>query len=268
MSDGTEGASPRYATIETWPAATILAALHDNQLSAVAAVRATLPSIEGAAEAAAARLQEVGVLAYAGAGTSGRIAVQDGAELPPTFGWPRARLLLCIAGGAGALLQAVEGAEDDEAAARADIATLGPGDVLVAVAASGRTPYTAAAMATARNHGALTIGIANNPDSRLLQAAEHPILLATGAEPVAGSTRMGAGTAQKAALNLFSTLLMMRLGRVHRGRMLDMQASNDKLRTRAVQMLCELEGVSSEMAQAALEASGGAVRAALERLRR
>lgn len=259
----TEGASPRYAAIETWPSGAALDAMLENQLAAVAAVRPALPALEAAALEAAERLRGGGTLAYAGAGTSGRIGVQDGAELPPTFDWPRDRLRLLIAGGPPALIHASEGAEDEAA----PTLELGPQDVLVGIAASGTTPYTIGCVRAARALGALTIGIANSPGAPLLQAAEHAVLLPTGPEPIAGSTRMGAGTAQKVALNLFSTLVMMRLGRVYRGRMVDMLARNVKLKHRAVRMLRELSGADEAEAVAALAATGGALKPALLVLR-
>lgn len=266
MSDlpATEGHDPRYADIETWPPATILAALLENQLAAVAAVRPALPAIEAAAEAAATRLQAGGRLAYAGAGTSGRIAIQDGAELPPTFDWPRDRLAFLMAGGNAALVQAAEGAEDDPSGRDAN--TLGPQDVLLALAASGATPYTLACLKTARSNGALTIALANSPGP-LLQAAEHPILLPTGPEPIAGSTRLGAGTAQKVALNLFSTLLMTRLHHVYHGQMVDMRATNAKLRRRAIRILCNLETATPPEAEAALHEAEGHLKLAVLLLR-
>jgi len=162
------------------------------------------------------RLRDGGRLAYAGAGTSGRLAVQDGAELMPTFSWPQDRLLLLIAGGPQALIEAVEGAEDESEQA-VDLVrrhAIGTRDVLIAVAASGTTPFTLAALREAKALGALTIGIANNRDTPLLADAEHPIWLDTGPEPIAGSTRMKGGTAQRIALNVLSSLIMIRLGRV------------------------------------------------------
>lgn len=248
----TEAASPRYQDIETWPDAAVLEALWEAQMAAVAAVRPALPVLEAAVTAATARLRAGGRLAYAGAGTSGRIAVQDGAELTPTFNWPRDRLLLLMAGGDEALVRAVEGAEDQTEVAVA----FGPLDVLVAVAASGTTPYTMACLRAAKAAGALSIGVASSPGTPLLAEADHAVLLDTGAEAVAGSTRLKAGTAQKAALNLFSTLLMTRLGRVYRGQMVDMLARNTKLRRRAVRMLVELTGTRPEQAAAALETTG------------
>jgi N-acetylmuramic acid 6-phosphate etherase len=237
----------------------------EGQLEAVAAVRRALPQITHAADAAAERLGGSGRLIYAGAGTSGRIAVQDGAELGPTFGWPAVQLVFAMAGGEAALLNSVEGAEDDAAdgAAQMAQAMTGPADVVIGVAASGATPFTLAAITEARRRGALTIGLANNPGAPLLDAAEFSVLLDTGSEVLAGSTRMKAGTAQKTALNLISTAIMIRLGRVYKGQMVDMQLSNAKLRKRAVTMVAGLAGCGQAEAAAALAASGGRIKAAV-----
>ncbi|PZA06753.1 MULTISPECIES: N-acetylmuramic acid 6-phosphate etherase [unclassified Meiothermus] len=263
----TEVSSPRYKDLDTWQPGEILEALLERQFAAIAAVRAARASLEAAALAAATRLRQGGRLAYAGAGTSGRLAVQDGAELPPTYGWPQERLVYLLAGGPEALLHPVEGAEDDEAAGREAASRLTQEDVLVGVAASGRTPYTVAALREARARGVLTIGIANNPDTPLLQEAQHPIFLDTGPEVVAGSTRMAAGTAQKAALNLLSTLTMIRLGRVYGNRMVEVTLTNQKLWNRALRTLQELTGSERERAEAALEAAGGRVSLAVLLLR-
>ncbi len=268
-SSATERASGRFADLEAWPAADILEALWEGQMSAVAALRGALGPIERAAAAALPRLRGQGRLVYAGAGTSGRIAAADGAELPPTFDWPGQRVVLLVAGGTAALTTAIENAEDRADQAEADLAAagVGPEDVVLALAASGTTPYTLACLRAARQTGALTIGIANSPGAPLLAAAEHPILLETGAEVLAGSTRMKAGTAQKAALNLFSTLVMIGLGRVWRGQMVDMVARNDKLRARALRMLCELTGAEEAAARAALATTGLRVKPAVLVLR-
>ncbi len=265
----TERPSARFAELEAWPAADILEALWDGQMAAVAAVRAALASIERAAAASLPRLRGRGRLVYAGAGTSGRIAAADGAELPPTFDWPSGRVVVLVAGGPAALTQAIENAEDRADRAEADVTgcRVGPEDVLLALAASGATPYTLACVRAARQAGALTIGLANSPGAPLLAAAEHPILLDTGAEVLAGSTRMKAGTAQKAALNLFSTLVMIGLGRVWRGQMVDMVARNDKLRARALRMLCALTDSDDATARAALAATGMRVKPAVLVLR-
>jgi len=255
----TESSSPRYKDLDTWEAGEILEALFDRQLSAVAAVRAARSAIEAAALAATQRLRHGGRLAYAGAGTSGRLAVQDGAELSPTYGWPQDRLVYLLAGGENALLRPVEGAEDDAEAGREAARALTDLDVLVGVAASGRTPYTVAALEEARARGTLTIGIANNPDTPLLRVAQHPIFLDTGPEVVAGSTRMGAGTAQKVALNLFSTLTMIRLGRVYGNRMVEVALTNHKLWKRGVEILRELTGSEWGQAEATLRVADGRV---------
>jgi len=255
----TESSSPRYKDLDTWEAGEILEALFDRQLSAVAAVRAARSAIEAAALAATQRLRHGGRLAYAGAGTSGRLAVQDGAELSPTYGWPQDRLVYLLAGGENALLRPVEGAEDEAEAGREAARALTDLDVLVGVAASGRTPYTVAALEEARARGTLTIGIANNPDTPLLRVAQHPIFLDTGPEVVAGSTRMGAGTAQKVALNLFSTLTMIRLGRVYGNRMVEVALTNHKLWKRGVEILRELTGSEWGQAEATLRVADGRV---------
>ncbi|WP_029031638.1 N-acetylmuramic acid 6-phosphate etherase [Salinarimonas rosea] len=261
----TERISARYVDLDAWETGEALEAMLEGQLSAVAAVRAALPAIGRAVDDAAARLGETGRLVYLGAGTSGRIAVQDGAELTPTFDWPRERLVFAIAGGEGALVASAEGAEDDEDAAIAamDAAALGPADVAIGVAASGTTPFTIAGIARARAAGALTIGIASNADAPLLAAAERAILLETGGEPIAGSTRMKAGTAQKVALNLISTGIMLRMGRVYRGMMVNMRAANAKLRRRAEVIVARIAGCEEEVARAALAEADGDIKVAV-----
>jgi len=210
-------------------------------------------------------MRQGGRLVYAGAGTSGRLAVQDGVELTPTYNWPSDRLVFLVAGGTGALMRSVEGAEDNVEAAREEVAAaeVGPNDVLIAVAASGRTPYAVAALEAARERGALTIAIANNPGTPLLTAADHPIVADTGAEIVAGSTRMKAGTAQKAALNMLSTAIMLRCGLVHRGLMVNMRISNEKLFQRARRMVATLAGIDEARAADALELAGNDLRRAV-----
>lgn len=260
----TERISARYVDLDAWETGEALEAMLEGQLSAVAAVRAALPGIGRAVDDAAARLGEAGRLVYVGAGTSGRIAVQDGAELTPTFDWPRERLVFAIAGGEGALIASAEGAEDDADAAIAamDAAALGPADVVIGVAASGATPYTLAGIRRARAAGALTIGVASNRDAPLLAAAERPILIETGGELIAGSTRMKAGTAQKVTLNLISTGVMVRMGRVYRGMMVNMRAANDKLRRRAEVIVARVAGCDAQAARAALAESAGDIKVA------
>jgi N-acetylmuramic acid 6-phosphate etherase len=261
----TERHSPRYSAIETWSPGDILEAMIEGQLAAVAAVRAARPALAEAALAIEPRLRDGGRLAYAGAGTSGRLAVQDGAELMPTFSWPQERLLLLIAGGRDALVKSVEGAEDksEEAIRLVRYYEMATRDVLIAVAASGTTPFTLACLREAKQRGALTIAIANNRDTPLLAEAEHPIWLDTGPEPIAGSTRMKAGTAQRVALNLLSSLVMIRLGRVYRGLMVDLKAVNKKLLRRSEKILLDLSGRSREEVQDALHRAEGNVKTAL-----
>lgn len=191
--------------------------------------------------------------------------MQDGVELGPTFGWPADRLAFVIAGGMAALAQSAEGAEDNVADARAQIAALGltPNDIVIGVAASGRTPFTVAAVEAARAAGAMTIGISNNRRTVLLDVAEHPILADTGAEIIAGSTRLKAGTAQKVILNMLSTAMMLQIGRVYRGLMVDMLISNDKLLVRAHQMVASLTNCSEANAIKAVEAAGRDIKQAV-----
>ena len=253
---GTEDASRSYAGLDLWPTGDVVAAMCEGQLDAAAAVQSQVEAIARAADEAAERLQHPsGRLVYVGAGTSGRLAVLDGVELEPTFGWSRDRMIFGIAGGLDALAGSVEGAEDDEDSARALVrsADLDRNDVVIGVAASGTTPFTVAAVREASAAGALTVGIASNANTPLLLAAKHPIFLDTGTELVAGSTRMKAGTAQKIALNLLSTAIMVRLGRVHDGLMVDMRVSNRKLRTRAIGIVAEIAEVDREAAEGALD---------------
>jgi N-acetylmuramic acid 6-phosphate etherase len=261
----TERASPRYSDIDVWEPLDIAEAMIEGQFTAVAAVRAARVSLVQAALAAEARLRASGRLVYVGAGTSGRLAVQDGAELVPTFSWPPDRLLLLMAGGRDALLRSVEGAEDaiDQAVRLVQQHAIGFNDVVIAVAASGTTPFTLACLREAKRRRALTIGVANNRDTPILEEADHAIWLDTGAEPIAGSTRMKAGTAQRIVLNVFSSLVMILLGRVYEGLMVDVQAVNQKLVRRSESILRRLTACSGEQARAALARAGGNVKLAI-----
>jgi N-acetylmuramic acid 6-phosphate etherase len=260
----TESASRRYTNIEDWSTEDLVHGIIDGQLSAVAAVQAASGPIIGAIDAATERLRDGGRLIYVGAGTSGRIATQDAAELPPTFNWPYERAIPVMAGGVGALVHAAEGAEDDGRAARQALANLSLDgeDVVIALAASGRTPYAVAALEYAREIGALAIGIYNNPGGKLGEVADVPILIETGAELLAGSTRLKAGTAQKVVLNCISTGIMIKLGFVYRGLMVEMRATNDKLRERAELMVAELAGTDAAEARRALAEAGGSIKIA------
>lgn len=253
----TENVSSRYADFDQWSAEEAVEAMYEGQLMALAAIRPALGVVAAAAEAAAARLGEEGRLIYAGAGTSGRLAVQDGAELAPTFSWPRERMVFCVAGGMQALTVSIEGAEDSAEDGIEEItsADVGPHDVLIAVAASGRTPYTLGALREAKRRGALTIGIAMNGGTPVLKEADHPLLAETGSELIAGSTRMKAGTAQKVILNMISTAIMTRMGRIYKGYMVDMKVSNQKLEKRAVAMVSDIAGCTQAEARTALGAA-------------
>lgn len=263
----TESFDDAYRDLDARPDGEILDRLLGAQERALAAVRAALPEIEAAAGAVAARMRANpdGRLIYCGAGTSARLGVQDGVELVPTYGWPHARLGWLVAGGLSALTRTAEGAEDDADHAAREVAELavGPGDAVIALSASGVTPYTLAACRAARSAGALTVGIANNTASALADAAEFPITADSGPEAIAGSTRMSAGTAQKVVLNLLSTLAMIRLGRVYGGLMVDVIASSEKLRERAVRIVTEAAGTDEATARAALAATGGAAKPAI-----
>ena len=260
----TEQAAARFAGIEGWPTRDLAAALLETQLAAAAAAAGTLPMLARAIDACAERLERGGRLIYLGAGTSGRLAVLDAAELPPTFDWPADRAVALMAGGPGALLTAVEGAEDSLTEAPQALAALGLGatDVVIGVAASGRTPFVRAGLRAAREVGALTLAILNAPEAPLAVEAEFALVAETGAEIIAGSTRMKAGTAQKVLLNCLSTGVMIRLGYVYRGRMVEMRPTNDKLTARAVAMVADLTDSPMEAAAAAL-AEGGTIKVAV-----
>lgn len=253
--------------LDVEPPETTLAAIVDGQAAAIEAVRAALPALSDAARGIEARLHRGGRLIYAGAGTSGRLAVQDAAELPPTFGFDRTVVLL--AGGAEAGSAAREGAEDDrEAAARAVAAAdVGPDDALIGITASGATPYTREAVRRARERGAFTVAIANNPGAPMLAEADVGVLLDTGPEVLAGSTRMAAGTAQKAALNALSTVVLVRSGGAYENLMVGMRPVNEKLRARAARIVTEATGADEAVARQALSACDDRIRDAIVVLR-
>jgi N-acetylmuramic acid 6-phosphate etherase len=261
----TEEVSPRFVELDAWNSRDVIAAMYEGQLAAAAAVQGALDDIARAVDDSIPGLQRDGRIVYVGAGTSGRIGVQDGTELPPTFGWPLDRLVFAMAGGLGALTQSAEGAEDDEAAGSAALAdvTINPDDVVIGIAASGTTPYTIGAVRAATQAGAMTIAVSNNPGAPLFEVARHRILVATGTEVIAGSTRMKAGTAQKIVLNLFSSAVMIRLGRVYRGNMVHMRSSNTKLKRRAEAMICQIVGCSPADAALYLAQGQGDVKTAV-----
>jgi N-acetylmuramic acid 6-phosphate etherase len=261
----TEAISSRYRGIDLWADEDILDALWEGQARAVAALRGALPSLAGAARGMAARLGATGRIIYVGAGSSGGLAALDGMELGPTYGWPNARTHLIVAGGEVMQPGAHGEAEDDAAEGKRRVGALrpGPADALIAVAASGTTSFTLGAVEAAAGAGALTVGIANNPGAPLLACVDHPILLDSGPEIISGSTRMNAGTAQKAALNLLSTLTMIRLGHVYDGLMVNLRVENAKLRERAIGMLVDITGCRRDAAADSLERCGGQVKPAV-----
>jgi len=249
--------------LEQLPTLRLLSRLHRGDAEAVRAVSRALPSLAALVEEAAAALSGGGRLIYAGAGTSGRLAASDAAECPPTFGVAPSRVRALVAGGAAALGRAVEGAEDDRAAARAAVrrARVGAGDLLVAVSASGRTPFALAALAEARTRGARTALVTSNPAAR--GRAHLRVVLDTGPERIAGSTRMKAGTAARMALGLLSSGAFVRLGAVRGGRMAALRATSAKLRARAVRNVAALLGMDAGRVRQLLAGAGWSVAAAV-----
>ncbi|HYD41953.1 MAG TPA: N-acetylmuramic acid 6-phosphate etherase [Anaeromyxobacter sp.] len=261
----TERLHPDGPRLERLGTAALLARLHAGDREAVRAVSRALPSLTNLAGDAIAALSAGGRLVYAGAGTSGRLAALDAAECPPTFGVRASRVVALVAGGPAALRRAIEGAEDDRAAARRAVraARVGPKDLLVAVSASGRTPYATAAIAEARARGARTALLTSNPGADA--GADRLVVLDTGAERIAGSTRMKAGTAAKMALGLLSTAVFVRLGAVRGGRMAALRGTNEKLRARAVRNVAALLGVGAAAARRYLVQAGWDVGVVVER---
>jgi N-acetylmuramic acid 6-phosphate etherase len=261
----TEQISPRFVDLDSWSTRDMIDAMYEGQLAAAAAVRVALGDISAAVDDAVPALERGGRLVYVGAGTSGRIAVQDGTELTPTYNWPSDRLVFVMAGGMNALLKSSEGAEDrseDGSRAIAE-ASVGRNDVVIGVAASGTTPFTIGALRTASERGAVTVGIANNRDAPLFNVTRHHILVETGTEVVAGSTRMQAGTAQKIVLNLISTAVMVRLGRIYRGMMVNMRARNAKLLRRAELIVDQIVGCGASDAARFVQMADGDVKVAI-----
>ena len=266
---GTESVHPAHAGLDGYDSLQLVLALAGDQQHAAQAVLAAAADIARAVEAAWPRLQAGGRLVYVGAGTSGRLGVLDSVELLPTFGWPAERALALMAGGAGAMYLAVEGAEDDRDQGAADLRALLPAahDVVILIAASGTTPYTLGALHAARAAGALTIAIVNNPGAPLASEAQIGIVLDTGAEVISGSTRLKAGTAQKIALNTFSSSLMVRLHKVYGNLMVDLRASNAKLEQCALRLTMLAGGADEASAQSALTESGKRVKVAIVMLK-
>lgn len=265
----TESVDPRFTEIDRMSVAELAATMNAADATVAASVAAELPSIVPAIEAASERMQRGGRLVYVGAGTSGRMGVLDASECPPTFGTPPELVFGIIAGGPSAIVNPIEGAEDDAEAGRAaiDAADITPEDTVVGIASSGRTPYVVAAVARARELGALTVGLSCNHGTPLSAAAEMPIEVGVGPEVLTGSTRLKAGTAQKLVLNMFSTIVMVQQGKTYGSLMVDLKPTNQKLRERAIGMVASIAGVPRDQAADVLEQAGFDVKTATVMLR-
>ena len=264
----TESISKDYQDLDTWPLEKTIAAIIESNRRAVEAVHLALPQITRAAEGIVDSLKAGGRLIYIGAGTSGRLAMQDAAELLPTFGFENTLVLL--AGGQQASNKAQENAEDDSEAAIKEIeaAKVSKNDVVIGLAASGKTPYAVAGIKKAKTLGAFTIGISNNADTPLLKESEVGIFLETGPEVLAGSTRLAAGTSQKIVLNALSSSVLIQLGGAYQNLMVGMRSTNSKLRQRAANMVSLAAAVDEAQAQQALEKSQGRIREAIVMLKK
>ena len=261
----TEQRNPRTRGIDAKSTIEILRAIHREDASVPAAISAALPAIARAADAIARTLRQGGRLFYVGAGTSGRLAALDAAELPPTFGTPPRMVQAVIAGGRRALTHAVEGAEDNRAKGAKDLAGRGLNarDAVVGIAASGGTPYVLGALEFAKRNGAVTIGLTSNPRTPITRVAQISIVTRTGPEVITGSTRMKAGTAQKLVLNMLSTAAMIRLGRVYDNWMIGVALTNRKLQARGLRILMEASGAGVSESTRALRLTGHNLGAAL-----
>jgi N-acetylmuramic acid 6-phosphate etherase len=261
----TETPNAKFASLEQFRTPDLVNAFVDDQHAAVDAVQAAVADIVRAVDAAVPRIHAGGRLIYVGAGTSGRLGLLDSVELNPTFSWPDERAVALLAGGASALYRAVEGAEDSRDMGAADVAAanVGSNDVVLLLAASGSTPYVLGATAAARARGALTIGVANNPNSLVVSAAEIGITLDTGPEVISGSTRLKAGTAQKIFLNTFSSSVMVRLNKVYGNLMVDVRATNAKLLQRCINLTVAAAGCDPTIAREVLERCGFQVKTAV-----
>ncbi|WP_405085375.1 N-acetylmuramic acid 6-phosphate etherase [Microbispora sp. NBC_01389] len=266
----TEQSDPRYSGIDTLPTEEIARLMNAADAAVPAAVGRAIPAISAAVDAIAARMAGGGRLLYVGAGTSGRLAVLDASECPPTFGTDPDLVQGIIAGGEAALVRSVEGAEDDAGAGAAVIGDKGAGplDSVVGVSASGRAPYVVGAVEEARRRGALTVGLACNTGTPLALAAERAIEVVVGPEVVTGSTRLKAGTAQKLVLNMISTITMIRSGRTYGNFMVDVVASNSKLVDRAARIVSDITGAEVPDAREVLERAGRDVKTAVVMIER
>jgi N-acetylmuramic acid 6-phosphate etherase len=259
----TEGRNPRTADIDILPSLGVLELLNDEDATVPAAVRKALPTLAGVVDVAVARYEAGGTIHYFGAGTSGRLALLDAAELPPTFSAEPGRVIAHQAGGEVAARIAVEGAEDDESLGRQAAAHVTAHDLVIGLAASGRTPFVLGALRASRESGAFTAAVSSSPDGPIGAVADVHVFVDTGPEAIAGSTRLKAGTAQKLVLNSFSTALMVRLGKTYSNLMVDVALTNAKLRGRVRSILEAATGASEADSIRALQAAGGSTKVAL-----
>lgn len=264
----TEGVDPRFAHLDEMNVAELATLMAEEDRCVPDAVERALPQITAAIESISERFSAGGRIIYIGAGTSGRLGVLDASECPPTFNTSPEQVLGLIAGGDRALRWAMEGAEDDAEQGAADLMAVdvGPKDAVVGIASSGRTPYVVGALQHARSVGAMTVALGCNANAEISAVSEHGIEVVVGPEVLAGSTRLKSGTAQKLVLNMISTITMVRAGKVMGNRMVDLRASNEKLRIRAVRMVSELAKVDEDVASSALEASDWRVKDAISAL--
>jgi N-acetylmuramic acid 6-phosphate etherase len=263
MSSRTEDRNWRTVDIDLVPTEEVLRLLNVEDATVAGAVAATLPELAEVVDQVVERLRAGGRVHYFGAGTSGRIGVLDAAEVIPTFGLEPGVFIAHHAGGDLALGTAIEDAEDDEALGVADASDVSAGDAVVGITASGRTPYVAGALRSARSAGAVTVLVSSNPAAPLAELADHCVLTDTGPEAIAGSTRLKAATAQKMVLNALSTAAMVRLGRTFSNLMAGMNGTNAKLRQRQLTILREASGAAEDICRAELERCGGDLRLAL-----
>jgi N-acetylmuramic acid 6-phosphate etherase len=260
----TETVNPHTAGLDEMPSSDLVRILAFEQRTATDAVIAVSDPLAVAVEEVAKRLRAGGRLHYVGAGTSGRLGYLDASEMPPTFGTDPALVCPHIAGGTGALTRAVEGAEDDASAGEREMREhVNAHDAVVGISASGGAPFVLGAMRAARSAGAWTLGVANSPRTPLPEMCDLGIVLATGPEPLTGSTRLKAGTSQKILLNTLSTAVMVRLGKVHDNLMVDVVATNNKLRKRALRLVMQLTSVDETRAAELLQQAGGSVKTAV-----
>lgn len=261
----TESRNPRTLDLDQLPVPDLVRRLHEETVGVWTAVEAALPKIAAVVEAIVDRISRGGRLIYVGAGSSGRLGVLDAAECPPTFSVDSGMVIGIIAGGQDAVVTSVEGAEDAPEAGEADLRAinLSPSDVVVGIAASGTTPYVLRGLNYAREIGALRVAVFNNPGALMDAESDISILADTGPEPLTGSTRMNAGTSQKLILNLISTSVMVRMGKVYENLMVDVRATNAKLRKRAIGIVREVTGADDEACEAALHTADGQVKTAI-----